>query len=108
MCGRGVERQSGRQVSGHVAPEQARFEMDRAAPYHVRIRVQGELDPSWSPVFADVAMAPEPDGTTLLCGELADQAAFHGLLAAIRDLGLSLLSVEAFATPSSASRQGDS
>ena len=82
--------------------------MDPAALYQVRIRLQGELDPTWSPVFADLAVAPEPDGTTLLSGQLADQAAVHGLLAAVRDLGLSLLSVEAFANPSSASRVGGS
>lgn len=82
--------------------------MDRAAPYHVRIRVQGELDPTWSLVLADLAVAPEPDGTTLLSGQLVDEAAVHGLLAAIRDLGLSLLSVEALASPSSASRPGGS
>ena len=45
-------------------------------------------------------MAAEPDGTTLVSGELADQAAVHGLLAAIRDLGLSLISVETVAIPS--------
>ncbi len=82
--------------------------MDRAALYQVRIRLQGELDPTWSPVFADLAVAPEPDGTTLLIGQLADQAAVHGLLAAVRDLGLSLLSVEAFSSPTSASRVGGS
>ena len=45
-------------------------------------------------VLADLAVVPEPDGTTLVSGELADQAAVHGLLASIRDLGLSLISVE--------------
>jgi hypothetical protein len=70
--------------------------------------VQGELAPSWSAVFAGLAVAPESDGTTVLSGELADQAAVYGLLAALRDLGLSLLSVETSAGPSFASRSGES
>ena len=40
---------------------------------------------------------PEPDGTTVISGELGDQSAVHGLLDAIRDLGMSLVSVEAAA-----------
>ncbi len=82
--------------------------MEGAARYMVRIRVQGELAPTWSTVLADLAVAPEPGGTTLLSGRLADQAAVHGLLAVVRDLGLSLISVEAHAIPSSASRSGGS
>ena len=69
--------------------------------YQVRLRVQGELDPSWSTLFAaNLAVAAQPDGTTLVTGALADQAAVHGLLASIRDLGLSLISVETIAIPS--------
>jgi hypothetical protein len=68
--------------------------------YQVRVRVEGELAPAWSTVLADLAVTAEPDGTTLVSGELADQAAVHGLLAAIRDLGLSLISVETVAIPS--------
>jgi hypothetical protein len=82
--------------------------MEGAARYQVRVRVQGELAPTWSTVLADLAVVSEPDGTTLLVGELADQAAVHGFLSAIRDLGLSLLSVEAHVIPPSASRSGDS
>ena len=75
--------------------------MSGSVGYRVRIRVQGELSPTWwSGVFADLEVTPEADGTTLLGGELTDQAALHGLLATIRDLGLSLISVETAATPS--------
>jgi hypothetical protein len=76
--------------------------MHRAVRYRVRVRVQGELAPGWSAVLAGLALAPEPDGTTLVSGELPDQAAVHGLLGSIRDLGLSLISVEtiAIASPS--------
>jgi hypothetical protein len=71
--------------------------MGRRVRYQVRVRLEGELPPTWSMVFADLAVAAEPDGTTLVSGELADQAAVHGFLAAIRDLGLSLISIETVA-----------
>jgi hypothetical protein len=74
--------------------------------YQIRVRVQGELAPAWSTLLADLAVAVEPDGTTLVSGELADQAAVHGLLAAIRDLGLSLISVETVAIPTPSSSAG--
>ena len=75
--------------------------MRQAVRYRVRVRVQDELPASWSAVLADLDVVPEPDGTSLVTGELPDQAAVHGLLASIRDLGLSLISAETFATPSS-------
>jgi hypothetical protein len=74
--------------------------MVRSVSYHVRVRVNGELDPTWwSGLFSDLVVTAEPDGTTLLSGELTDQAALHGLLATIRDLGLSLISAETAAVP---------
>jgi hypothetical protein len=75
--------------------------MTHQARYQVRVRLDGELSPAWSGMFAELAVTTESDGTTLVCGELADQTAVHGLLAAIRDLGLSLISVETFSIPSS-------
>jgi hypothetical protein len=80
--------------------------MSREALYQVRVRVRGELAPSWSAVLADLAVLPGPDGTTLIGGELPDQAAVHGLLASIRDLGLSLVSVETVAIPPPSTRGG--
>lgn len=73
--------------------------MAPSARYQVRVRVQGELGAAWSEVFPDLALTPGPDGTTEISGELIDQAALHGLLATIRDLGLSLDSVETTADP---------
>ena len=58
------------------------------------IRVQGPLDPLWSDWFDGWTIAPQPGGETLLTGPVADQAALHGILAKIADLGLPLLSVE--------------
>ncbi|MCK4315011.1 MAG: hypothetical protein KAX24_04495 [Anaerolineae bacterium] len=60
--------------------------------YH--IRVKGILDEKWSDWFDGFAITPQPDDETLLAGPVADQAALHGLLAKIRDLGLPLLSVQ--------------
>jgi hypothetical protein len=81
--------------------------MDRASRYEVRVRVEGELAPGWSAVLGGLTVAPQIDGTTVLSGELADQAAVHGVLVAIRDLGLQLVSIETSAHSSAASR-GDS
>jgi hypothetical protein len=57
------------------------------------IRVQGVLDPHWSAWFEGLELRSEPGGVTVLAGPVADQAALHGLLARVRDLGLPLLSV---------------
>ncbi len=60
-----------------------------------RIRVRGHLGPAWSDWFDGFRVSAEPDGDTTLEGPVADQAALHGLLARVRDLGLTLLAVEA-------------
>jgi hypothetical protein len=57
------------------------------------IRIQGLLDESWSDWFDGLTIIPQPDGATLLTGPLTDQAALHGVLNRIRDIGLPLLSV---------------
>lgn len=57
------------------------------------VRVAGHLDERWSAWFDGVALAHESDGTTTLSGDVTDQAALHGLLAKVRDLGAVLLSV---------------
>ena len=67
-------------------------EFDRPSFY--RIRVKGNLDPKWSDWFYGFTITQQPAGTTLLAGQVTDQAALHGLLAKIRDLGLPLLSVK--------------
>ena len=58
------------------------------------IRVGGHLDPHWAAVFG-LVLTHDPDGTTILTGVVADQAALHGTLARIRDLGVTLISVTA-------------
>jgi len=58
-----------------------------------QIRVKGNLDKKWSDWFDGFTIAPQADDETLLTGPVADQAALHGLLSKIRDLGLPLVSV---------------
>jgi hypothetical protein len=57
------------------------------------IRLRGRLDARWASWFDDLDLASNPDGSTLLYGYLADQAALHGVLMRLRDLGLPLISV---------------
>ena len=63
------------------------------SPEYYAIRVKGHLDPRWSEWFEGLAVTIEENGETILSGPLADQAALHGLLARIRDLNLTLISV---------------
>ncbi|MBP2375205.1 hypothetical protein [Paeniglutamicibacter psychrophenolicus] len=63
------------------------------APAGYRVHVEGRLDPGWSAWFDGLALSPEADGTTNIV--VPDQAALHGLLAKVRDLGPVLISVEA-------------
>jgi hypothetical protein len=58
-----------------------------------RIRLQGRLDARWATWFDEMQLSSDEDGTTVLQGRVQDQAALHGLLAKIRDMGLPLLSV---------------
>jgi hypothetical protein len=58
------------------------------------IRVKGHLAPSRSETFDGMWITLTPDGETTLRGAVADQAALHGLLARIRDLNLTLISVK--------------
>ena len=59
-----------------------------------RIRITWHLDPSWQAWFDDLEIVHEAEGTTLLIGQLSDQAALYGVLLTIRRLGLRLLAVE--------------
>ena len=57
------------------------------------IRVKGHLDSRWAAWFDGLTLTHSSDGTTIIHGPVADQAALHGLLQKIRDLGLPLISV---------------
>ena len=66
----------------------------RGWPAAYVIRVGGHLDPHWGALFG-LVLAHDPDDTTTLTGAVTDQAALHGILARIRDLGVTLISVAA-------------
>jgi hypothetical protein len=62
------------------------------------IRVRGRISPGWAAWLGGMEVAPLPDGATLLRGELSDQPALFGVLARVRDLGLTLISVRQLGT----------
>jgi hypothetical protein len=57
------------------------------------IRLKGHLDDRWAEWFEGLTITLEEDGDTLLTGPVIDQAALHGLLKKVRDLGIALVSV---------------
>ncbi len=58
-----------------------------------RIRIQGRLERRWSSWFDGMTLTPSEDGTTILRGTVSDQAALHGLIQRVRDLGLTLIEI---------------
>ena len=70
-----------------------------------RIKLKGCLDPKWSDWFEQMAITTE-GGETILTGSVADQSALHGILIRIRDLNLTLLSVERIETISDENPEG--
>jgi hypothetical protein len=68
-----------------------------AGPHHnpgrYEIRLKGHLDSRWAAWFDGLTLTNESDGTTLIHGPVTDQAALHGLLQKVRDMGLPLVSV---------------
>jgi hypothetical protein len=66
---------------------------DRPEAGRYEIRLKGRLDAHWAAWFDGLTVSHETDGTTVLSGPIVDQAALHGLLQRVRDLGLPLVSV---------------
>ena len=65
----------------------------RREPAQYEIRLKGHLDARWAAWFDGLSLIQESDGTTLIRGSVIDQAALHGLLSKVRDLGLPLIAV---------------
>ena len=59
-----------------------------------RIKIRGQLDPSWQDWFDGLTITPTDSGNTLLSGVIVDQAALHGVFKKIRNLGLTIVSVK--------------
>lgn len=69
-------------------------------PYTYQVKVKGRLSDEWSSWFEGFQIIPQLEDETLLTGEVPDQAALHGLLARIANLGMPLLSVTCLDEPS--------
>ena len=68
-------------------------EADPNEPGVYQIRIKGHLGPQWADWFDGLTITLQDDAETLLTGPVVDQAALHGLLKKLRDLGIPLLSV---------------
>ena len=69
------------------------FRTDPDAPRIYQIRLEGHLGRQWTEWFDGLTITLEENGDTILTGPVIDQAALHGLLRKVRDLGIPLLSV---------------
>ena len=65
---------------------------DLNQPMVYQIRIKGHLSPHWAEWFGGMTITLEDNGDTLLTGPVVDQAALHGLLRKVRDLGIPLIS----------------
>ncbi len=66
---------------------------------HYEITVRGHLAPRWSAWFDGLDLTRTTDGTTVISGPIVDQAALHGLLEKLRDLGIPLISLTTTPAP---------
>jgi hypothetical protein len=66
---------------------------DRREAGRYEIRIQGHLETRWAGWFDGLRLTHDSDGTTVIRGPVVDQAALHGLLQKVRDIGLPLVSV---------------
>ena len=68
-------------------------EIDPGQPLVYQIRIKGHLGRQWTDWFGGLTLTLEDNGETLLTGPVVDQAALHGVLRKVRDVGMPLLSV---------------
>src|SRR2546427_10270777 len=84
-------------MSGHrrdrVMSKEITSACDPGQPLVYQIRIKGHLGRQWTDWFGGLTITLEDNGDTLLTGSVVDQAALHGLLKKVRDLGMPLVSV---------------
>src|SRR3989442_1162537 len=84
-------------LTGHkrdrVMSNEINSESDPGQPLVYQIRIKGHLGRQWTGWFGGLTLTLEDNGETLLTGPVVDQAALHGVLRKVRDVGLPLLSV---------------
>jgi hypothetical protein len=80
-------------ISSYVSTVSERSTGKRSEVGRYEIRLNGHLASRWAAWFDGLSLTNESDGTTLIHGLLVDQAALHGLLEKVRDVGLPLVSV---------------
>ncbi len=73
--------------------EQRTQRTDPAQPAVYQIRIEGHLGRAWTGWFEGLSITLQDNGDTLLTGAVIDQAALHGLLKKVRDLGVPLVSI---------------
>ena len=76
-----------------VMSNEINSEIDPGQPTVYQIRIKGQLGRQWTDWFEGLTLTALDNGETLLTGSVVDQAALHGLLRKVRDLGMPLLSV---------------
>jgi hypothetical protein len=80
-------------MSGSTHPPDGGHLPGQSEPGRYEIRIAGHLGARWAAWFEGLTITCAADGSTVLAGEVADQAALHGLLRTIRDLAVPLISV---------------
>ena len=75
-------------------PDEGKPQIGQGETMVYRIRIKGHLSAEWTEWFGGLSVTAQDGGVTLLSGAVIDQAALHGLLRKVRDLGMPLLSVE--------------
>ncbi|MBZ2195492.1 hypothetical protein [Occultella gossypii] len=81
--------------------------MSTSGPSTYRLRVEGHLDDHWSGLLGNLAITRHGDGTSTLTGPVADQAHLHAVLASLRDIGATILSLGLAEPTSDGARDAD-
>jgi hypothetical protein len=83
----------GHHIGSYVAAMSNTSARPADQPGWYEIRLSGHLASRWATRFDGMTLTPQADGTTVIAGPVVDQAALHGLLHTLRDIGVPLVSV---------------